>query len=79
MDYKSLEKILNDADVKKSLQEYRASLQDPDEITKRTLQIIYYSNLETYLTDPQKFAVCFGGSHTVYRRFMECIRASSDM
>ena len=42
MDYKSLEKILNDADVKKSLQEYRASLEDPDEITQRTLQIIYF-------------------------------------
>lgn len=52
MDYKSLEKILNDADVKKSLQEYRASLEDPDEITQRTLQIIYYLNLEIYLTDP---------------------------
>jgi len=53
MDYKSLEKILNNVDVKKSLQEYRASLEDPDEITQRTLQIIYYLNLETYLTDPK--------------------------
>lgn len=53
MDYKALEKILKEADVQKALQEYQKSLRRIDQNTQRAFQIIYYLNINIYLTTPK--------------------------
>ena len=53
MDYKALEKILKEADAQKALQEYQKSLRRIDQNTQRAFQIIYYLNINIYLTTPK--------------------------